>query len=94
MFDAKAFIDSEFGGPRPLFEALLDYDPKLTINAVYKWRHRNSLPGDVLAVCLHILESRKGFPLSVTTYLAGSASCPSALPEKPTFTGEPPDIFG
>lgn len=92
MFDAKRFIDAEFGGARALFEALSGRPDSPKMDAVYKWHRRNSMPGEALALCLAVLEERDGVPPSVRKYRE-TKKC-RTLSAKPTLTGHTPDIFG
>lgn len=91
MFQARAFIDSEFGSHRNLHAELNAAGVKVPAETVYKWRQRGSIPGDMLAACLSVLEARNGSPTSVSAYMeAGKWAKPKPKSER---SGARPSIF-
>jgi hypothetical protein len=72
MFDARGFLESEFGNARKvlaLFDAYgLDAPP---LDTVKKWYTRGSVSGAWLAVLVGILEIEKQQAISLAAYTNG-----------------------
>lgn len=75
MFDAKKFIENEFGSPVNLLNALqgAGYDAPVE-NSIYRWIGRNSIPTAWLTAALLIREIEEGRPLSLRPYVGGGDS--------------------
>lgn len=89
----KAFIDDECGGAQALQQSLSGTPCEVPVNTVHKWRQRNMMPGDALALMLHMLEAEAGKPVSLKPYFMEAQPCPLS-PKKPSSTGSLPDVFG
>lgn len=91
MLRARDLIDQEFGGVKNLHAELAAIGHDYPVDTVYKWRHRNSVPGEVLALCLVALERKRGAPVSLDRYVE-TKKCKSSN-AKPGSTGAPLGIF-
>ncbi len=87
-FNVKRFIDEQFGGVVPLSEA----HPHWPRAQIHKWRQRNSLPGQDLAMLLEIIEKRDLGPVSILGYLQGT-TCSTDSKPKPSTTGPTSNVF-
>lgn len=89
-----AAIFEDFGGIRPLHEALAERwgDRAPPLDTVRKWKERNSVPGEHLIAVLAAREDRVGRPVSVHDFLLGDAPC-AILKKKPMPTGDVPSVF-
>lgn len=89
-----AAIFEDFGGIRPLHEALAEQwgDRAPPLDTVRKWKERNSVPGEHLIAVLAVRELRAGRPVSVHDFLAGDVECAN-LKKRPTLTGAALSVF-
>lgn len=74
MFDARKFLCEKFATPNRLAAFILafGYAPPKE-ETIYKWFHRESVPGEWFPVLLALLELEEGRPVSVSPYLRAAA---------------------
>lgn len=93
MFRADTFITKEFGGVPAYREFLVKNNVKPPpMDTMYKWKHRNSIPGSWLAITLCFAALRDRKQIDLKKYVESSPICPKPR-KKPSSTGNTASIF-